>query len=292
MSVAPKRPKGPPLNAMRAFEAAARHVSFVAAAEELNVSPGAISQHVKALEGWAGAPLFRRNAQGVELTPQGQSLVAVFTTAFDQMGDAARALRNLKPNADFHIAALPAVAQLWLPKRLRRIRKCFPHINFSVTALETPPSLSREMFDLAIFFAALDEAPDQIVLCEDETQPVCAPALLDQLTGNNGFQGTPLLHDQTWSSDWSTWSRSTGCEVPDVKTGPHFSLYSLAVEEAKAAAGVLMGHLCLLEEPLKSGALVTAHAQSCPTGRALAVQVPVASRRRPETDQVIALLSD
>ncbi len=292
MSVAPKRPKGPPLNAMRAFEAAARHVSFVAAAEELNVSPGAISQHVKALEGWADAPLFRRNAQGVELTPEGQSLVAVFTTAFDQMSDAARALRNLKPNADFHIAALPAIAQLWLPNRLRRIRERFPHINFSVTALETPPSLSREMFDLAIFFATPDGAPDQIVLCEDEIQPVCAPALLDRVTGNNRFRDAPLLHDQTWSSDWSTWSRSTGCEVPDVKTGPQFSLYSLAVEEAKAAAGMLMGHLCLVEEALKSGTLVTAHARSCPTGRALSVQLPVTSRQRPETDQVVALLSD
>ena len=292
MSVAPKRPKGPPLNAMRAFEAAARHVSFVAAAEELNVSPGAISQHVKALEGWADAPLFRRNAQGVELTPEGQSLVSVFTQAFDQMSDAARALRSLKPNADFHIAALPAVAQLWLPKRLRRIRERFPHINFSVTALETPPSLSREMFDLAIFFETPDGASEQIVLCDDKTQPVCAPALLDRVTGNNGFQNVPLLHDQTWSCDWSTWSRSTGCKVSDVKTGPQFSLYSLAAEEAKAAAGVLMGHLCLIEEALKSGELVTAHAQSCPTGRALAVQLPVASRQRPETDQVVALLSD
>ncbi|MCX8955298.1 LysR family transcriptional regulator, partial [Ruegeria sp. NA] len=153
MSVSPKRPKGPPLNAMRAFEAAARNISFVAAAEELNVTPGAISQHVKTLEGWAGAALFRRNAQGVELTPEGQSLVAEFTRAFDQLADAARALRNLKPNADFHIAALPAIAQLWLPKRLRQIRSQFPDISFSVTALEAPPSLGRELFDLSIFFA-------------------------------------------------------------------------------------------------------------------------------------------
>ena len=93
MSVIPRRPKGPPLNAMRAFEAAARHESFVAAADELNVTPGAISQQVKALEGWAGRPLFRRNAQGVALTPEGQSLVEGFTRAFDGLADAARALK-------------------------------------------------------------------------------------------------------------------------------------------------------------------------------------------------------
>ncbi len=290
MSVAPKRPKGPPLNAMRAFEAAARHVSFVAAAEELNVSPGAISQHIKALEGWAGRPLFRRNAQGVELTTEGRSLVAVFTSAFDQIGDAARALHNLKPNPDFHIAALPAVAQLWLPKRLRRIRERLPDINFSVTAMETPPSLSREMFDLSIFFANHKTSSDQVVLSRDEITPVCAPELLDRVQTENGYEGVPILHDQTWNDDWYMWSQKTGFEIKNEKVGPKFSLYSLAVEEAKAGAGVLMGHRCLIEEALSSGALVAAHEQSCRTDRALVVQLPLASRQKPETGQVVSLL--
>ncbi|WP_050603917.1 LysR family transcriptional regulator [Ruegeria sp. 6PALISEP08] len=292
MSVAPKRPKGPPLNAMRAFEAAARHVSFVAAAEELNVTPGAISQHIKALEGWAGTPLFHRNAQGVDLTPEGQSLVDGFSAAFDELADAARALRNLKPKADFHIAALPAVAQLWLPKRLRRIRAQFPDIAFSVTAMETPPSLSRELFDLSIFFAAPDGSPDQIAVCEDIIVPVCVPTLLDRVQSVSGFQDIPLLHDQVWNDDWVTWSNSTGNRLTDAKAGPQFSLYSLAVEEAKAGAGVLMGHLCLLEEALTSHALAVARAQPCPTGLSLMVRVPPQSRRRPETDMIIALLSD
>ncbi|KIC42534.1 LysR family transcriptional regulator [Ruegeria sp. ANG-R] len=291
MSVAPKRPKGPPLNAMRAFEAAARHISFVAAAEELNVSPGAISQHIKTLEGWAGTPLFRRNAQGVELTPEGQTLVADFTTAFDYMADAARALRNIKPNADFHIAALPAVAQLWLPKRLRRIREQLPEISFSVTAMETAPSLSREMFDLSIFFAKPDSSPNQISVCRDVIVPVCAPTLLDQTQRAGGFQGIPTLHDQIWKDDWATWSRNASYDLRNNKSGPQFSLYSLAVEEAKAGAGVLMGHLCLIEEALKSGALATAHPQSCSTGLSLVIQLPAQSRRRSETDQVVALLS-
>ena len=130
MSVAPRRPKGPPLNAMRAFEAAARHISFVAAADELNVTPGAISQHIKTLEAWAETPLFKRNAQGVALTRAGQSLVTAFTDAFDSMAHATRALRNLNPNPGFHIATLPSIAQLWLPKRLARARAQFPQISF------------------------------------------------------------------------------------------------------------------------------------------------------------------
>lgn len=290
MSVAPKRPKGPPLNAMRAFEAAARHVSFVAAAEELNVTPGAISQHVKSLEGWAGTPLFRRNAQGVELTPEGQSLVAGFTSAFDQLADAARALRNLRPKADFHIAALPAIAQLWLPKRLRRIREQHPEINFSVTAMESPPTLGREMFDLAIFFAVPKGLPDQITIGQDEIVPVCAPGLLTRAQGASGLNNVPLLHDQVWKDDWATWSQGACYRLQDTTNGPQFSLYSLAVEEAKAGAGVLIGHLCLIEDALASGALKIAHSQSCKTGRSLVVQLPTRSRQKPETDQIIRLL--
>ncbi|WP_298849118.1 LysR family transcriptional regulator [uncultured Ruegeria sp.] len=291
MSVAPKRPKGPPLNAMRAFEAAARHISFVAASEELNVTPGAISQHIKALEGWAGTPLFRRNAQGVELTPEGRSLVAEFTAAFDQLADAARALRNLRPKAEFHIAALPAVAQLWLPKRLRRIRAQLPDVNFSVTALEAPPSLSREMFDLSIFFAVPDGSPDQIPISQDEIVPVCAPTLMGRAEGAIGFQDIPLLHDQIWNDDWAMWSRHTGFHLHNDNNGPQFSLYSLAVEEAKAGAGVLMGHLCLIEDALAVGTLAAVHTQTCQTGLSLAIEVPRQSRRREETDQVVALLS-
>lgn len=287
MSIVPKRPKGPPLNAMRAFEAAARHVSFVAAAEELNVTPGAISQHIKTLEGWAGTPLFRRNAQGVELTKAGTSLVADFTAAFDGLADATRALRNLKPNADFHIAALPSVAQLWLPKRLSKVRAQFPQINFSVTAMETPPSLSRELFDLAIFFGTPNGSSTQIPICPDEIMPVCAPELMAR---DAPLQNMTQLFDQTWADDWAIWSRETGTHVHAAQDGPQFSLYSLAVEEAKAGAGVLMGHLCLIEEALAQGALIRASDQSCSTGRCLYVQMPDAAKQRPETKDVVSLL--
>ncbi|WP_170400720.1 LysR family transcriptional regulator [Ruegeria arenilitoris] len=287
MSIVPKRPKGPPLNAMRAFEAAARHVSFVAAADELCVTPGAISQHIKTLEDWAGMSLFRRNAQGVELTKAGASLVSRFTSAFDALADATRALRNLGPDVDFHIAALPSVAQLWLPKRLSKVRAQLPMINFSVTAMETPPSLSRELFDLAIFFDVPDGSPDQVPICADEIAPVCAPALLERVVD---FETTTLLHDQTWADDWAVWSKATSTPTSDPIHGPKFSLYSLAVEEAKAGAGVLIGHLCLIEEALANGSLKRTSERTCRTGRHLCARLPEDSRRRPETDQVVSLL--
>ncbi|MCK0141052.1 LysR family transcriptional regulator [Aliiroseovarius sp. F20344] len=289
MSVAPKRPKGPPLNAMRAFEAAARHVSFVAAAEELNVSAGAISQHVKTLEGWAGTPLFRRNAQGVTLTSAGADLLPMFTVAFDELADATHALRNLRPDTDFHIAALPALAQLWLPRRLARVRTLFPQINFSVTAMETPPSLSRELFDLSLFIGVPEPAENQISICRDEIVPVCAPSVL---TSFEDFNHCALLHDQVWIDDWRLWSETVGVKLHSPQKGAHFSLYSLAVEETKAGAGILMGHLPLIEEALASGTLVRADERSCTTGRFILMNLPHTSRQRSETRQIALALSE
>ena len=290
MSVAPRRPKGPPLNAMRAFEAAARHVSFVAAADELNVTPGAISQHIKTLEAWAETPLFRRNAQGVALTRAGQSLVTAFTDAFDNLAHATRALRNLNPNQGFHIATLPSIAQLWLPKRLARARAQFPQISFSVTALETPPSLSREMFDVAIFIGAPQGAEDEVIICDDQIMPVCAPSVMAQFK-DTGFADIPLLHDQTWADDWLSWSKTAGVDLPDPQDGPRFSLYSLAVEEAKAGAGALMGHTCLVEDLIASHTLATMGHGPVSTGKALILKMPASGERRPETDQIVKLLA-
>ena len=287
MSVAPKRPKGPPLNAMRAFEAAARHVSFVAAADELSVTPGAISQHVKTLEDWAGTALFRRNAKGVELTAAGASLVLQFTSAFNALADATRALRCVGNEMDFHIAALPSVAQLWLPSRLSKIRARFPQITFSVTAMKVPPNLSRDLFDLGIFFEGPKRSSDSRPICADEIVPVCAPGLQMQTPD---FQTATLLHDQTWVGDWALWAKETGTPIGDPQRGPKFSLYSLAVEEAKASAGVLIGHLCLLEAALAKGSLQRASEHTCKTGRSLCAQMPDERRRRPETEQVVSLL--
>jgi LysR family glycine cleavage system transcriptional activator len=144
------RSNGPHLNALRAFEAAARHQSFVAAAEELHVTPGAVSQHVKTLEAWAETKLFDRHAHGVTLTDAGQTLLPIFVTAFDGLAFAIRALRSLQPVAKVHIATFPSIAQLWLPKRLNAVRDQVSSIQTSVTTLEAPPNLCRELFDIAI----------------------------------------------------------------------------------------------------------------------------------------------
>lgn len=284
MSVSPLRPKGPPLNALRAFEAAARTGSFKTAAEELGVTAGAVSQHVKTLEAWAGLQLFQRNPQGVTLTRAGRAMVPDLTAAFDTLASAAQALRTQAPNPEVHIAALPCIAQLWLPSRLSRLRAAHPGLDFSVTALETPPRLAGDYFDIALFFGVPDGSPEQIILAEDIVFPVCAQNRLDD--GN-----LPLLHDQSWINDWTIWAQKTGATISDPTKGPRYSLYSLAVEEAKAGAGALMGHACLIEAALANGELRRMSDHSCTTGLSLILSIPHRSRRHPATPALVDLLS-
>lgn len=252
MPVAPPRPKGLPLNALRAFEAAARLGGFAAAAVELGVTAGAVTAHVKALEDALGAPLFERHAQGVRLTALGVRVLPAFTRAFDELGLAVQTLRVEAAPRTVHIATLPAIAQLWLSPRLPAIRAAAPEITISITAMETPPDLKRAPFDFNLFYRPTGERQG---LAPDEIFPVCAPVLAERLTGLEGLVDLPCLVDSVWADDWRLWAKAAGLEAFSPR-GPVFSLYALAVEEAVNGAGVLMGHGALVAAHLASGALV------------------------------------
>ncbi len=253
MPVAPPRPKGLPLNALRAFEAAARHGGFSAAADELGVTPGAVTAHVKALEEALGATLFERHAKGVLLTALGRQVLPDFTAAFDRLGLAVALLRDEAAPRTVHIATLPAIAQLWLSPRLPGIRAAAPEITVSITAMEEPPDLKRAPFDLNLFYRGPGEGR---LIAPDEIFPVCAPALARTLRRPEDLAAVPCLTDSAWAGDWKRWA---GVAMPGrdfTPNGPVFSLYALAVEEAVNGAGVLIGHSALVAAHLESGALV------------------------------------
>ena len=273
MPVSPSRPKGPPLNALRAFEAAARLESFAAAAEELSVTPGAVSQHIRTLEDWTGTPLFVRNAQGVRLTAAGCSLLPDFVAAFDGVGVAVRALQGIAPVTEIQIAAMPSVAQLWLSPRLGTIRDRLAGVRVSVTALEAAPNLHRELFDLSIFVREPTGAATETVLAPDRITPVCAPSLAERIATPGDLGGVPLLFDKSWENDWDLWLSSLGISQPGGPQGARYSLYALALEEAKAGAGVLMGHHCLVERAIASGDLVCPFDHACETAKALVMEI-------------------
>ncbi|MEQ8710257.1 MAG: LysR family transcriptional regulator [Rhodospirillales bacterium] len=277
MAIIPPRPKFPPLNALRAFEAAARLSGIAPAAEELCVTPAAVSQHIKTLEAWAGTSLFERRSQGVRLTAAGEALAPHFERAFDQLGLAVAKLRSHAPHPTFNIAALPGVAQLWLPDRLPVLRPALSPARLSVFAVETPPNLRRDIFDLSLFIRELpdDASHDDtvIVLEEDLIFPVCTPALAANLRTADDLSGHTLLHDSIWSDDWACWAEQTGTLISDTADGLHYSLYSIAIEEAKSGAGILMAHQCLVGRELRSGSLVRPLPGIARTGKALVMEL-------------------
>lgn len=255
MSVSPPRPKGPPLNALRAFEAAARLRSFKLAADELCVTSGAIAQHVKSLEEWTESPLFHRHAQGVELTEIGIEILPQFITAFDHLGTAVHSLKTAAKPKQIRIAALPSIAQLWLTPRLPLIREKMPDLQISVTALEAPPNLLRESYDLSIFFGESDISK-QTSFSPDHIFPVCAPAIANQIQTLSDIYDHQLLHDLVWHQDWKIWTEEFAINhLKDIK-GSTFSLYSMAVEEAVHGAGILIGRESLIRSHLQNGTLV------------------------------------
>jgi len=275
---------------MRCFEAAARLNGFAAAAEELSVTPGAISQQVKALEDWVGAALFERRSQGVVLTPLGEKVAGDFTEAFDTLGDALHSLRTEAPKQSINIAALPSVAQLWLSPRLPAIRAAFPGHMISVTALETPPNLRRELFDISIFFAKPTGSAAERSVGEDMIFPVCTPDLATRLTGPPDLLREPLISDATWGDDWENWLEGVGLDQVPLSRGPVFSLYSIAVDETRNGAGVMIGHKHLIGDLLDSGVLVRPFENQISTGRHLILETLAPKDKRSVAQDISNML--
>ncbi len=274
----PDKPRTPPLNALRAFEAAARLGGFRAAAVELSVTPGAVAQHVKSLEAWAGAALFERLSQGVRLTPLGSRVAEDLGAAFDQLGRAVIGLRAGAGAREIRIAVLPSIAQLWLSPRLPAARASLLQTTISITALDTPPNLLREAFDLSLFFVAGATPGHAIEICPDRIFPVCSPALATRLRTPADLQDCRFLHDSHFSDDWPDWLATAAPGLTLDTRGAQFSLYSLALQEAQNGAGILMGHEPLVRAAIDDGSLVAPFAESVEVERSLTLATAAETR--------------
>ena len=287
MPVSPPRPKGPPLNALRAFEAAARLGGFVNAAQELSVTPGAVSQHIKTLEDWVGAPLFQRQAHGVVLTALGKATAKEFCGVFDAMGEAVRALRARATQKSISIAAMPSVAQLWLSPRMPAIRAALPEVDISIYVLESRPNLAREMFDLSVFLDRQTGARNEIVLAADTMFPVCSADIAARLNAGADLRAFPWLFDTAWASDWQAWADQAGLAV---QNGPHFSLYALALQEACNGAGIAIAHAPLVADMLDRGALVAPYATDLPSELTLNLSFAETGRLSGPVETLVTML--
>ena len=286
----PPKPGAPSLNALRAFESAARLGGFKAAAVELNVSPGAVAQQIKTLEKWAGEALFVRMSQGVRLSDLGEAVLTDFSSAFDMLGRAVIKMRDQAGPRQIRIAVLPSIAQLWLSQRLPQLREIEPDTSISIIALDTAPNLARESYDLSIYFRLSEQVAHGIEICRDRIFPVCSPSMASSIGEPSDLAGMLFLHDSNWSRDWQEWLAKV---VPDQvinTSGPHFSLYSLALQEAQNGAGIVMGHEVLVRDSLREGNLVAPFSQKVSMPQRLMIETPAPIRKNSLLEKIVDAL--
>ncbi len=256
----------PSLNALRAFEAVARHLNLTRAAEELHVTPAAVSHQVKALEEDLGVPLLRRVRREFFLTDAAQAGLPALREAFDLLGDAVERMRSELPDRLLTISVLPSFAVSWLVPRLSRFKAQHPEIDVRLDTNDRVVDLRREGIDLGIRFGAGDYPGLEVDrLLDEEIFPVCSPSLLEgpqPLKTPEDLRHHSLLHVD-WTpfmketGDWNLWLMAAGLdEVVDVSRGPRFSHTNLALQAAVHGQGVVIGSQALAADDLAAGRLV------------------------------------
>ena len=259
----------PPLNALRAFEAAARCGSFTRAAQELCVTQGAISRHVAALEGWLGVRLVERSRRGVGLTPPGAAYYRTVGAALDQIDYGTRQLQA-KPDAPLlRIKLPPTFAIRWLVPRLARFHALHPRVDVQITTSHQRADFSREEIDVSIHSEPNPPAePGYRRLFGETLLPVCAPGVLERgppLTRPADLAGHVLLCSMNRPNDWPTWLAAAGALDIDGNSGLKFENAALAYQAAADQLGVMVALRAFVRDDLLAGRLVAPFALQVPT---------------------------
>ncbi len=254
----------PPLNAVRAFEAAARRGSFKDAAAELGVTHGAVSRQIQLLEEWLGAPaLFLRVNRGVTLTPEGGALLADFGPALDRIAAAARQHRERRgePVATvLRVNALATFSLRWLVPRLALFREAHPGIEVQLTTANEPVDALPEEYDVVIrggpdTFHGFTSRP----LLHERRLPVCSPGLIKRqpLSAVMDLERHTLLHVSTMPKLWRDWLTLAGCSGLQPAATLTLDHFYLSIQAAMDGLGVAMGPTALVSDDLAAGRLVT-----------------------------------
>ncbi len=269
----------PPLNGLRAFEAAARRLSFKKAAVELNVTQAAVSHQIRGLEDWLGHKLFERRVRAVDLTMAGADLLPAISAALDGMNGAVD--RLIRPDDDgrgLTVSAIATFAAKWLVPRLADFQDLHPEIDVRITTSTALVDFDRDGVDVALRYG-LGQWPDVRAerLLREDMFPVCSPALLD---GPNPLR-TPadlanhtLLHVVQMRDDWRVWLTAAGQSDIDPTRGPRFDLSLTAIQAAVEGMGVALGHSNLVETDMRAGRLVAPFTLNIPVEMAYYVVAP------------------
>ena len=251
-----------PLNALRSFDAAARHLSFALAADELHVTPAAISVQVRRLEEWVGAPLFLRGHRSVALSATGQALAPRLTALFVEMERLLGQVAKVHA-ASLQISAMATFASKWVAPRLSRFRALHPHIQVRVIGADRRADFERDGIDIGLRYGDGDYPDLHCELIARATAtPVCSPELAARIAGDPTRIDTALLlHDESalvapGLPTWSAWFAQAGAPRDIGGEGILFSKSHMALSAAVAGQGFALGLTPLIDDDVAAGRLV------------------------------------
>ena len=249
----------PSLDWLRVFATTAASESFTLAATELSVTPGAVSQRIKALEAFLGVELFQRYPQGVRLTDVGRRYAGRVIPSLEHLTQATAELISADPGAPVRMSVLPAFAQLWLGPRLDEFHRRNATATIEIWADPIVVDLRAAGFDIAIRYGKPPfPGCKAIPLLQDDIVPVAAPAVIEgsERDANGLPVNVPLMLDSYWSKDFDDWLERTGTERPAAVKVQTFSLYNMVLDATLAGRGFMMGHTSLVGDHIADGRLV------------------------------------
>ena len=258
------------LNALRAFEAAARQLSFAAAASELNVTPSAISQQIRTLEEYLDMPLFFRSKVGITLTPQARDAYPTIRDGLDQLALGFERLRFSQHDRIVTLTAPPSFAAQWLLPRIDRFRQQHPDLEIRLDASDRLADFASEGVDIGVRYGLGGYpglAADKLLV--ERLVPVCSPKLLPSAEPANEawLARTTLIHDTTSDFDptfpaWKQWLHGRGMHNVDATRGLRINSSLLAIQAAIDGQGIALSRTVIAERDVQAGRLITPFPQA------------------------------
>jgi LysR family glycine cleavage system transcriptional activator len=294
-----QRRRLPPLNALRAFEAAARHLNFSRAADELSVTPGAVSQQIQNLEDYVGVALFKRTPKGLLLTDPAQIALPALREAFDRLAEAASMLTAAVDGRRLTVSVAPSFAAKWLVPRLGKFETLHPMVDVWISAGMELVDFNSGEIDIAIRYGS-GRYPGLEVqrLMQETVMAVASPGLLETQPLNEleDLKGQILLHDGSPDADescpdWTMWLAARGVRGVDGSRGPRFNQSSLVIEAAVGGRGVALAKRALAQADLDSGRLVAPFQIATAVDFAYYLVFPKTKGRLPQVKAFVAWLT-